>query len=81
MDYVAPPREVNIGTIAKSGFTLTASKYKKIVNQSPQQKSLRELLDRELNSASDKGIEVGTVNYVKTSPYKIIRTNSLQSTS
>lgn len=81
MEYVASPKEVSIKTIAKSGFSLTASKYKRIVNNSPRQKTLRDLLDRKLDNSSDKGIEVGTVNYIKTSPYKFIRTKSLQPTS
>ena len=81
MDYVASPQNVNIKTITKSGFSLTASKYKKIVNKSPYQKTLGELLDRKLSSSSDKGTEVGTVNYISSSPYKFIRTKSLQPTS
>lgn len=81
MDYVASPQNVNIKTITKNGFSLTASKYKKIVNKSPYQKTLGELLDRELSSSTDKGIEVGTVNYISSSPYKFIRTKSLQPTS
>lgn len=80
LSYIETPEDVKISEISKSNFTLSASRYKRVKIATPNSPKLRELLDRSLN-VKDKGLEVGSNNYTKYSPYRFVRTKSLQSDS
>jgi restriction endonuclease S subunit len=77
MDYTVIPAEINIKDFIDNDFSFSPSRYKKIDCPNPNTKKLGELLDRQLK-ITDKGIEIGSNNYITISPYKFIRTKGIQ---
>lgn len=77
MRFTTIPKEINIFEIKNMQNSLSSSNYEKVNFRNSNCLSLRDLLDRELNS-SDKGYEVGSNSYINNSSKFFIRTGCLK---
>jgi type I restriction enzyme S subunit len=75
--YIHIPTTVSLNDIEKNNFSMSSSQYKKIIMPNKNYKLVKNFLSRPLKR-SDLGIEVGSINYIKQSPYHFIRTKALQ---
>jgi type I restriction enzyme S subunit len=80
MEYVRVPTEITTAEVASKNYSFSASQYKGVKIPNKNNLPLRELLDRSLKP-SDKGVEVGSQNYISHSPFQFIRTKGLQAGS
>jgi len=71
------PTSISLKQIEENDFSLSPSNYASVLIKNNNVFKLRDLLDRELNS-SDKGFEIGSNCYIGESPYKFMRTKTLQ---
>lgn len=78
--YIDIPTFTTLHDIESRNYTLSATQYKTFCIKNANVHTIAEFLDREL-SRSDLGYEVGSENYVDTSPFTFIKTKALQSES
>jgi hypothetical protein len=76
VDYITVAKEVFSKDIARYNFSLSPSMYRRVEIPNSNTKPVEDLLDGYI-----KGEEVGSLAYVKHSPYHFIRTKALQSYS
>ncbi len=78
--YIQIPESISFNCIADKNFTLSSSQYMDLVMPNDNYLLVRDFLSRNLKR-SDLGNEVGSINYIKKSPYYFLRTRALQSHS
>lgn len=67
MKYILTPKVVKLKEVIDSGFTLSAGQFKRLITPNINIKTVRQLLDRNLQR-KDLGSEVGYINIAKKSP-------------
>lgn len=77
MNYLSAPSIISSKDLIDHQYCLSAAKFKKVNIANTNIKYLRDLLDRPLK-ITDKGREVGSQSYIPNSPFKFMRTKSLQ---
>ncbi|MCU5325625.1 hypothetical protein OB976_21530 [Bacillus cereus] len=76
MEFIKIKDEINSSDFLNKNHSFSASMYKSVDIPNKGKKLLAELLDPDC--PYEKGIEPGTLNYVKVSPKKMIRTKALK---
>lgn len=78
--YIQTPESISFNSIANKDYTLSSSQYMDLMMPNENYKFVRDFLFRDLKR-SDLGNEVGSINYIKQSPFYFLRTKALQSYS
>ena len=78
--FIHTPNVVNLQDVVNKDFTLSSSQYANLVMSNKNYKYVRDFLSRPI-SREDLGVEVGSVSYIDSSPFRFIRTKALQSYS
>ncbi len=78
--YIQIPESISFNCITNKNFTLSSSQYMDLIMPNDNYMLVRDFLSRDLRR-SDLGNEVGSINYIKKSPYYFLRTRALQSHS
>lgn len=78
--YIQIPESISFNCITNKNFTLSSSQYMDLIMPNDNYMLVRDFLSRNLKR-SDLGKEVGSINYIKKSPYYFLRTRALQSHS
>lgn len=78
--YIQVPESISFNSITNKGYTLSSSQYMDLMMPNDNYKFVKDFLFRDLKR-SDLGNEVGSINYIKQSPFYFLRTKSLQSYS
>ncbi len=76
MNYLRIPKEVALADIRAKNTSFSPSMYRQVVIPTSKTKRIADVLEQ--NSPFDKGIEPGSLWYIKRSPYYFIRTKALQ---
>lgn len=76
MNYLRVPNEITLDEIRAKGFSLSAGMYRRVVIPTSAVKRVGDLLD--VNHPFDKGVEPGSLWYMKRSTHHFIRTKALQ---
>src|SRR3990172_6482840 len=76
MNYLRVPNEISLDEIRAKGSSLSAGMYRRVVIPTSTVKRVGDLLDS--NHPFDKGIEPGSLWYMKRSTHHFIRTKALQ---
>jgi hypothetical protein len=76
MDYLRVPKEVTIAEIRARGASLSPGMHRRVIIPSSTVKRVRDLLNP--GRPFDRGIEPGSLWYMKYSPRHLIRTKALQ---
>lgn len=76
-NYIHVPTIVKLNDIVNNNFAMSSSQYKKLIMPNKNYKMVKDFLSHPL-CRSDLGIEIGSINYIKQSPYRFIRTKALQ---
>ena len=79
-NYIDIPQSVSLDDIRQNNHILSSNSYKRLIMKNTNYKRLGDLLDRKL-SRQDLGQEVGSLSYIKDSPYCFMRSKALQSHS
>lgn len=79
MDYLRVPDEISLNDVRTKNFSLSPSRYSRVVIPTNRVKRVRELLPK--GRLFDKGKEPGSKWYMHRSPKHFIRTKALQSHS
>lgn len=77
MPYASIPKELNIKEIIDKGHILSPLHYQRLRIGNNNTVSVRDFLDRDLKP-KDKGIEIGSQNYISKSSHFFISTKALQ---
>ncbi len=76
MEYLRVPQEVNLSEIKKKSFSFSPSMYQKVIMPMSEAKKVADLLDP--TKPYDKGVEPGSMWYLRRSTHQFIRTKALQ---
>lgn len=79
-NYIEIPQSVSLDDIRQNNYILSSNSYKQLIMKNTNYKRLGDLLDRKL-TRQDLGQEVGSLSYIKNSPYHFMRSKALQSHS
>lgn len=79
-NYIDIPQSVSLDDIRQNNYILSSNSCKRLIMKNTNYKKLGDLLDRKL-SRQDLGQEVGSLSYIKDSPYHFMRSKALQSHS
>lgn len=79
-NYIEIPQSVSLDDIRQNNYILSSNSYKQLIMKNTNYKRLGDLLDRKL-TRQDLGQEVGSLSYIKNSPYYFMRSKALQSHS
>lgn len=79
-NHIDIPQSISLDDIRQNNYILSSNSYKRLIMKNTNYKRLRDLLDRKL-TRQDLGQEVGSLNYIKDSPYYFMWSKTLQSYS
>jgi len=75
--YIKIPESISFKSIEEKDFTLSSSQYMDLIMPNKNFKFVRDFLSRPLKRA-DLGNEIGSINYISSSPFYFLRTKALQ---
>lgn len=75
--YIKTPLTISFNEIKSKKFSLSSSQYEQLILKNENVKPVRDFLSRTFKN-SDKGKEVGSINYINTSKHFFMRTKALQ---
>ena len=78
--YIQTPESISFETISEKEFTLSSSQYMDLILPNKNYKFVGDFLSRPLKRV-DLGNEIGSINYIKESPFYFLRTKALQELS